>query len=362
MTAVPRVTFLVLPRLVGGGAERQVRLLHDHLCANGHAVTVVVTEPETAAAFGAEVDWFAHADVRRLTGPARVAALLAVLDERPATLLVLINDRIAYRALGAVRARRPELRIVELVYGLDERPATLMRSASMVDATVVESEPVARPLRCIGRTVTVAPNGVDVDAFDPLRLSAVARGAIGLPRSAATIGFLGRLDPVKGADVLLAAMSHADWQDLDASVVIAGDGPQRGALERARRSLPSRLRRAVTMVGQIADAPGFLAACDVVVVPSRRDGRPNVVLEAMAAGRAVVASRVGDIEAMLDGGRCGVLVPPSDAGALAGAIGGLLRDRAAMAGFGRAARERLVAEWPLARTLPALAAAVTGGH
>ena len=364
MTSPAPITMLVMPRCTGGGAERQVQRLRDRLVSEGHRVTIVVTESESVTRFGAAVDWFdptPHVELRLLHSPiidGRVAELAALVTaQRPST-IVIVNDRVGYRALPSIRSGQPEIRIVELVFGLEERPVTLLRSASLVDATLVESEGVARVLRSFGERVSVAPNGVDVGAFDPDRSRTEARRTLGLRSGRPVIGFLGRLDATKGPDVLLEAAST--WRDLAVDVVFAGAGPMRSELARRRGELPRPIRRRVRFLGHTEATSTFLAACDVVVVPSRRDGRPNVVLEAMAAGRAIVASAVGDIPEMIEDGCTGRLVAAGNAAELAGAVRELVDDRARADLLGRAARAAVAQRWPLDRMLPAMASYVVG--
>src|SRR5207302_5751638 len=119
---------------------------------------------------------------------------------------------------------------------------------------------------------------------------------------------------------------------------VAGEGEERSALEHgaARRGLGERF----VLAGGVKDVPGFLAGLDVAVLCSRAEGMPNAVLEYMAAGRPVVAAAVGANPDLLAGGDCGLLVPPGDAGALAGAIDRLLTDRGLARRLGAAARRR----------------------
>jgi glycosyltransferase involved in cell wall biosynthesis len=156
----------------------------------------------------------------------------------------------------------------------------------------------------------------------------------------------GRLAPQKGFGTLLAAA--ASWQGRDPRPVLAlaGAGPldQRLRAEADARGLRMRF------LGQRGDVPALLAAADVVVVPSRWEGQPLIVQEALRAGRPLVASRTGGIPG-LTGEDAAVLVPPGDAAALAAAVLAVLDDPGLAARLGEAARARAAA-------LPGEAAAV----
>lgn len=181
----------------------------------------------------------------------------------------------------------------------------------------------------------VVPMGVDCAQFaaSPEQRRA-ARAELGVQRP--TILFLGRLVPVKGVDVLLRALAGLP----DATLWIAGDGPLRSALQAQARGLGHR----VQFLGPIAGAERRrrLLACDVLALPSivlpdgRTEGAPQVVLEGLAAGSRVVASRVGGVADLL--GDAGWCVPPGDVSACIAAL------RAALACCDEPQRQRAVAQ------------------
>ncbi len=172
--------------------------------------------------------------------------------------------------------------------------------------------------------IEIVPMGADVGPPPDPDSVARFRAELGADGRLAVL-FLGRLVPVKGADVLLAAASRVPG----VAVWIAGDGPE---LERLRdRARADRLD--VSFLGRVDRRRRRLAleACDVVAVPSRvergrTEGAPVVCAESYAAGRPVVATRTGGITEMIDDERTGLLVPPDDAEALAGALARLAGD------------------------------------
>ena len=121
------------------------------------------------------------------------------------------------------------------------------------------------------------------------RSSHALRRELGLSRATAIVGFVGRLSVQKGLPLLLQAAERLRGRDLH--VVIVGEGPLRGALE--AELIQRRLIERVTLLGRREDSAALMRAFDVLVLPSIREGTPLVLLEAMAQGTAVVASRVG---------------------------------------------------------------------
>ncbi len=221
--------------------------------------------------------------------------------------------------------------------------ALAQRAFDAAGAVTACSADLARRALILGaapeRTRTV-PYGVDAVAFSPRRRDEALRSRLGVPEDALFVLALGRLVEKKGFRYLVEAAR----QVAGIQVVIAGEGDLRGDLEALAREsgapvrFPGALDRE-TMAATLAEA-------DVVAVPSvvdgagNVDGLPNALLEALAAGRAVVASRVAGIPDVVEDGRNGLLVAEKDAGALAAALDRLAREPALREALGRAARER----------------------
>jgi glycosyltransferase involved in cell wall biosynthesis len=181
-------------------------------------------------------------------------------------------------------------------------------------------------------------------AFPQARVRRVLQGIEG-PEDAAPapgapiVGILARMDPVKGHEVLLEAVQALKPRVPDLRALCAGEGKLLGRLQ--WQLGPLKLERSVRFLGRVEDKWSFLAGCRVGVAPSLgSEAVSRAVLEWMAAGRAVVASRVGGIPDLVDDGVTGLLVPPGDAAALAGALESLLAAPERAEEMGRAARVR----------------------
>lgn len=153
--------------------------------------------------------------------------------------------------------------------------------------------------------------GFDPALFAP-RDQGACREALGIDRAARVVLFVGNLVPVKAVDVLLTAWDML--RDRRARLLIVGDGVERAALQaQAAKAL------GVTFLGALpqGEVARWIGAADVLVLPSRSEGTPNVVVEALASGVPVVASRVGGIGELVTDGSNGILVEPGEASALA---------------------------------------------
>lgn len=185
----------------------------------------------------------------------------------------------------------------------------------------------------------VIANGVDPARCDASERRQEQRSQLGLSPRSQAIGLVGRLTHQKGQRLLLNAAPGILARHPEARFVLVGDGEDRELLTAlaAHHGLADR----VLFAGPRLDVPALMAALDVFVLPSYWEGMPISLLEAMAAGKPVIASRVnGSAEAIADG-KTGLLVPPGDAPALGAAICRILGDPALAARIGEAARREV---------------------
>lgn len=193
-----------------------------------------------------------------------------------------------------------------------------------------------------GKWVAMLPNGIDPAAFAHGRRDPSDARALRLV-------FLGRLARNKGVHELLAGMHSALARGARARLYIAGSGPEESAL----RATVARqgLEESVTFAGATFEGgkSGLLRETDVFVLPSHSEGLPIALLEAMAAGNAVIATPVGAVPDVVMPGRHGVLVSPGDPAALADAILALDGDREAVARMQQACAARIAASYSLER-------------
>jgi glycosyltransferase involved in cell wall biosynthesis len=209
----------------------------------------------------------------------------------------------------------------------------------LVALTKGERDDMLRLRVCGPDKVSVIHSGVDTERFqNPGVSKAEARRALGLPKDALAVGYAGWLTPVKSPETLLSAMGRLMTGRDNLWLVMAGDGPLRGALEALARELGIADR--VLFLGWRSDMPQVMAALDVFALPSLNEGMGRVVAEAMAAGLPVAASRTGGVPDLVGDGETGYLAPPGDALGLAAALARLLEDPEARLAMGARAREK----------------------
>lgn len=214
------------------------------------------------------------------------------------------------------------------------------RLARRTDALIAVSPEIRDSLQELGigvrRDFHVIPLGLDLDPF----LSVAGpvgelRGHLGLAPGQLLVGCVGRLVAIKGVEVLIEAVRLLP----DVHLAVVGDGEERAALtERARASGAGDR---IHFVGWWADIPSAMSDCDVMALTSRNEGTPVALIEALAAGRAVVATDVGGVRHVVEDGVSGWLAPPGDAPAVAELLRRLLEDHAQRTAFGQAGRENV---------------------
>lgn len=194
------------------------------------------------------------------------------------------------------------------------------------------------------RTIQVVSNGVDVSRFGEDRLA--ARTALGLNAGDLVLGTIGRLEVEKDQRALLEAFQRLAAHRPDARLVIAGDGQLAGALKEQASQLGILDR--TLFLGYRRDIARLLAAFDIFVLPSIREGLPVSLIEAMAASRPVVASDVGSVKDLITDDHCGFVVPPRDPAALDAALGRLAADASLRERLGAAGRRTAESRYSLA--------------
>jgi glycosyltransferase involved in cell wall biosynthesis len=313
---------LALPFLTIGGAEASLSRICARLSQIGFRF-VVVTTVATGPEHGDSTAWFEKSTSEIFQLPQFLSEsrwpdfIDYLMESRGIRLLWQVGSTYMYHQLPRLKGRFPELRVLDLLFNPVGHAASFLKYNCFIDHVVAEHIGMEQWLRGSGwsaEKITVIPNGIELEQFQP---------RVESPRAARkfTVGFFGRLSEEKGPDVFVEiARQLRDRGDIE--FCIAGGGP---LADKMRQSLQGL--RNVRFMGFV-DAADFLPSCDVLVVCSRLDGRPNSVMEAQALGVPVIASRVGGLPEMISEGRTGLLVDANDISGFVRAILKLSGDRA----------------------------------
>jgi glycosyltransferase involved in cell wall biosynthesis len=345
---------LFAPVLRTGGTQRHLQQLLARLDSARFAVRVYTLRPggEVEAELRAAGVPVTSLDLGpRLAAPRAVVAMMrAARALRAAGVDILHGYQWRPALVGTIVGRLAGVPLLlagkRSLTGDDARARRAWRAIGRGVDTIVTNAAALRR-EAVGHGVVarweVIPSGVDVERFGSMAAAETAKRQFGLDPVRPVIGTVGRLEERKRHDHLLLAarlmMGRAGGRAVQ--VLVVGDGPLRARLERQAAELG--IAGGVRFVGGLADVRPALAAMDVFVLPSSAEGVSNALLEAMAAGRPIVATAVGGTSEVLADGCTGVLVPSGDVTALAAEMLALVGDPARQAVLGAAAR-RAVAE------------------
>ena len=340
---------------VASGAERQAHLQAVELSRRGHSVMVITRELQGSPAWESLDGVQIHRVIRpRQLGPVFGVSFVVTLYRALCRLANSYDLVHCHQGLweavatGLAKPRLAKPTVVQPAAGgefgeyrqwMGTRGRRLLRRIMLRNSHFVAiSQQIEREWLEFGvprDRLTVLASGVDCDSFSP-GPSAVERQLPPRPR----VLFLGRLHPQKNLQILMQAWP-AVRRRVKASLLLAGDGPQADLLREQARSLG--IADSVHFLGAVQEPVEYLRSADVFVLPSVAEGMSNALLEAMAVGLPVIASRIGGNADLVEDGRTGLLVDAHDVAGWSEAIERLLENTGQIHQLGVAARE-LVSE------------------
>jgi len=355
---------LVIDGLQFGGAENVLVTFAAYARQAGVAPRVAVLAPPTGGrdrwlpavrAAGLDPRFLGIERLAQPDGVARVAA--AIRASGCDVVHAHLEDSATLVPVAAALARRPAVCTLHHVpeADLDRRTALrerlAVRLASRTRGLIFVSEASRRGFAdrygADPRTWTVIPNGIDVERFAPGGPPSPLRAELGLPPDAPVVTVVGHMRYGKGHDVAVEAWPRVLDEFPDARLLLVGDGPNLAGLRRRTGELGITGR--VVFAGPRGDMPGVLHASDLVLLPTRIEALPTVLLEAAACGVPAVATRVGGVPEVVDDGVTGLLFPAPEPGHASEAVRNALRlrrdDPTAFATMGKAARARATSEF-----------------
>lgn len=281
-----------------------------------------------------------------------VPRLIKLFRERQVDAVVTVGagDKMFWGRLAAWRAGVPVVLSALHSTGWPDGVGRLNRLITpLTDAFIAVAEShgafLADNLRIPRERVAVIPNGVDTERFAPLPDVASIRQELGLSPATPVVGIVAALRPEKNHELFLNIAARVIRDLPTARFLVVGDGPCCEPIVRLANTLG--ITDHVIFAGSRRDVPRMLAAMDVFALTSRIEANPLSILEAMSAGRPVVATNVGSIHEAVAEGQTGFLVTPGDVEQFAHRVLWLLNDPLRCQAMGAAARERVVRRWSI---------------
>ncbi len=279
-----------------------------------------------------------HTHTAKAGAVGRIAALLAG-DARPPIVVHTFHGHVLRGYFGPLRTR---------MFGALER--WLARSTTCL---VAVSPQVRDDLVRLGvapeEKFTVIRLGIELEDRVHAETDgrAETRRVLGIPPDAFTVGWIGRMTGIKRTGDILLAFKRLRERGVDARLCMVGDGPDRDAIEQRAHDLG--VVRDTLFLGYQEDVAPFYSAFDAFVLPSANEGTPVTAIEALAAGRPVVATRVGGVPDVVRDGEDGFLVEAGDVDGLAERLAALAADPVLREQMGEAGRTRVFPRYAVAR-------------
>ncbi|MEP6754344.1 MAG: glycosyltransferase family 4 protein [Chthonomonadales bacterium] len=332
-------SILMVVRPATGGLKKHVELLMAGLIERGYKVGIVGPEDLEIEPSVAAGSWTRFTSPVSSKNPLALRKIAQKVAEYAAGFDVIhvhgISPSIVCAKASRIAGKPLVVTIHNQIPAMNPLEKRVVLSAVLQAKTVIPvSKAVSNELAKLGipsANIKVIPNGIDLNCFTTIPPATQIS-----PDGPIRLLAVGRLSPEKGFDLLIEAMKSLPD---NYSLTIAGDGPDRQKLE----GLASGLQ--VQFAGKVNDIPGLMAQSDIVVIPSRQEGQGIVALEAMAAGRPLVATRVGGLIETLGDGEFGVLVDPESPDALAERIQELIGDAEGQTNRTAMARERAMRDY-----------------
>lgn len=340
----PRTLLLAVPYLVLGGAERLLSAITAHLSACGWHVIIVSTVANDESQ-GDTTDWFEKftAEIYHLPRFISQERWKDFIDylfaSRQIEMLWIVGSVYFYDYVPAIKARHPSLKVVDLLFNTVGHTTNNRRYAGFIDRNLVENAEVRQWLVEAGESperIQLITSGVDLTTHAPASKSLTLLAEHSVPPGTVIVGFSGRWSEEKDPFAMVEIAKRIP-NKVPVVFMMTGAGPLGPAL-RAQIEQAAFPPGRFILCGSVPEVGPYLKMYDILLLPSRIDGRPNVVMEALASGVTVVASRVGALPEMVEDGVHGYLCVPGDYEEFASRIIELAEDPRKLSTFRREAR------------------------
>jgi len=312
------VLLVAMPYTILGGAERLLSGVVADLALGGWRVVIVTTLP-TSPELGDTTAWFEKATTEIFHLPRFLEDerwddfIRYVFASRGVDLLCMVGSAYFYDLLPRLKAQCPQLKVADILFNTVGHVANNRKHAAAIDVNLVENSEVFRWLVQNGESedrIKLVTSGVDLDRFRPTAPCRAVLDRVGARGGDLIVGFSGRWSAEKGPLDFVEIARRLDPR-LPVRFVMTGAGQMRKTIEDAIADADFPPKR-FNLVGEVPEIGPYLGSYDLLVLPSHYDGRPVVVLEALAMGVPVLASRVGALPELIADGENGYLCDPTD--------------------------------------------------
>jgi glycosyltransferase involved in cell wall biosynthesis len=340
-----RMTLLLaMPYFLVGGAERLLSGLCEYLASHGWRVIVIATLPQESG-HGTSIDWFkastseVYSLPRFLEPEERADFVDYLLASRRVDCLMNTGSRLVYELLPSLKKNNRDISIVDFLFNTVGHVESHLQFKEFISFALAENQEVFDWYMNVAGwprvRLTKVSSGVDLNRLSPGSRPKELVDKYCIDAGELVVGFSGRFSDEKAPDIFVEVANLCRKCE-NVRFVMTGAGPLTELISKKVKALPTGTR--FEFAGLVDDVEQYLALYDVLILPSRFDGRPLVVMEALACGVPVIASDVGGLPDLVFDGINGYLVPPADAKTIADCIVRLVEDRSLLAKLKEGAR------------------------
>lgn len=286
-----------IPWMVTGGADKRFLAMGKALLNNGEKVSFITTEeqPQYYDNWINEYQKFTN-DIFNLPALLKkedyYTFVKYIIKSRNVKVIIIGGSTYAYQITKKIKRDFPQIKIIDLLFNTEGHFESSLKFAEYIDTTIAENKTISKAYKKKNlldyKKIKVIPNGVDISQYHMLKKSYKKKKIV--------ISYIGRISSEKGPDIFINAIEKIHKNYPNCKFVLAGSGP---SLDECKKQIN------ILGLSNICEIPGnintyeYLKKTDILIVPSRIDGRPNIILEAMASGVPVIASKTGGIPLLL---------------------------------------------------------------
>lgn len=332
ITSSKKLMLLTIPFSVVGGAERLLSGLCRYLSNNDWRI-IVVTTLENEISSGSTIHWFKEITpevyelVKFLVPEEHEDFVKYLITSRKPDCILNAGSRLTYEMLPDLKEENKDLCVIDLLFNTEGHVKSHIEYRKFITTAFAENQEVydwlIHKAGWADSQIKKISSGIDLFQFQPRDRPDFLVDKYNINKNELVVGFSGRLSEEKGPDIFVEIAKLCQGTP-NLRFMMTGAGSMSEILKKQVELLPASVK--FEFEGLVEDVEPYLALYDVLILPSRFDGRPLVVMEALGCGVPVIASNVGALPDLIENGRNGYLVPIGDASAFAARIQEFTRD------------------------------------
>jgi glycosyltransferase involved in cell wall biosynthesis len=314
-----KTILIIMPFFLVGGAERLLSSFCLHLKNKGWHISLVSTLPQNKI-FGNSCSWFEESTFELYQLPIFLKSneyndfIDYLIASRSFNIILNTGSQFFYDALPSLRKKHKKIKIVDYLFNTIGHTSSHLESKKNFNGIFCENKEVERWAEEVARwhksSIFRISSGINLDVYRPKKKDSKLQKIYNIKHTDLVIGYFGRLSEEKGPDIFLKIAQQCQTDSFkNVKFIMIGSGPMQDDILSLSKSFK---KKNFIYLGMVDDTSQYISACDIVLLPSRQDGRPLIVLEALALGVPVIANNIGGLYELIKHKNNGYLVDKND--------------------------------------------------